>query len=50
VLHQQDVMIVLSCLFYFPKDHFRVGLGSKNLLEALEQIGLYLRGRIQTAG
>jgi aspartate/methionine/tyrosine aminotransferase len=42
VLEKQGVMIVPSSLFDFPGNHFRVGLGRKNLPEALQQVAKYL--------
>jgi aspartate/methionine/tyrosine aminotransferase len=42
VLDQQGVMIVPGSLFDFPGNHFRLGLGRKNLPEALEQVARYL--------
>jgi aspartate/methionine/tyrosine aminotransferase len=44
ILEKQGVMIVPGSLFDFPGNHFRVGLGRKNLPEALEHVGEYLRG------
>ena len=43
VLEKQGVMIVPGSLFDFPGNHFRVGLGRKNLPEALEHVGEYLK-------
>ena len=45
VLEKQGVMIVPGSLFDFPGNHFRVGLGRRNLPEALERVGEYLGGR-----
>jgi aspartate/methionine/tyrosine aminotransferase len=42
VLDQQGVMIVPGSLFEYPGNHFRVGLGRKNLCEALERVNVYL--------
>jgi aspartate/methionine/tyrosine aminotransferase len=42
VLEQQGVMIVPGSLFDFPGNHFRMGLGRKNLPEALEHVERYL--------
>ena len=42
VLDQQGVMIVPGSLFDFPGDHFRIGLGRKNLGEALERVAAFL--------
>ncbi len=44
VLDKQGVMIVPGSLFDFPGEHFRLGLGRKNLPEALEHVGNYLSG------
>lgn len=41
-LDQQGVMIVPGSLFEHPGNHFRVGLGRKNLREALEHVSVYL--------
>lgn len=43
VLDQQGVMIVPGSIFDYPGNHFRVGLGRKNLPEALKRVGEYLR-------
>ena len=43
VLEKQGVMIVPGSLFDFPGNHFRVGLGRKNLPEALGQVAEYLK-------
>jgi aspartate/methionine/tyrosine aminotransferase len=45
VLEKQGVMIVPGSLFDFPGNHFRIGLGRKNLPEALEQIAIYLKDK-----
>jgi len=45
VLEQQGVMIVPGSLFDFPGNHFRVGLGRRNLGEALARVGEYLDSR-----
>ena len=42
VLDRHGVMIVPGSLFDFPGNHFRVGLGRRNLPEALEQVAAYL--------
>ena len=42
ILDKQGVMIVPGSLFDFPGNHFRVGLGRKNLPEALERVAAYL--------
>ena len=42
VLDQQGVMIVPGSLFDFPGNHFRIGLGRKNLGEALERVRVFL--------
>jgi aspartate/methionine/tyrosine aminotransferase len=44
VLDKQGVMIVPGSLFDHPGNHFRVGLGRRNLPEALEKLGMYLEG------
>jgi aspartate/methionine/tyrosine aminotransferase len=44
MLDQQGVMIVPSSIFEFPGDHFRIGLGRKNLAQALARVGDYLMG------
>jgi aspartate/methionine/tyrosine aminotransferase len=44
VLEKQGVMIVPGSLFDFPGNHFRLGLGRKNLPEALEHVARYLDG------
>jgi len=43
VLDKQGVMIVPGSLFGFHGNHFRVGLGRRNLPEALAHIGEYLK-------
>ena len=43
VLDQQGVMIVPGSLFGFHGNHFRVGLGRRNLPEALAHVGDYLK-------
>ena len=43
VLKKQGVMIVPGSLFDFHGNHFRVGLGRRNLPEALSQVGEYLK-------
>jgi len=43
VLDQQGVMIVPGSLFDFHGNHFRVGLGRRNLPEALSHVGEYLK-------
>ncbi len=45
VLEKQGVMIVPGSLFDFPGNHFRIGLGRKNLPEALEMVAKYLEGQ-----
>jgi aspartate/methionine/tyrosine aminotransferase len=42
-LDKQGVMIVPGSLFGFPGNHFRIGLGRRNLPEALEHVGEYLK-------
>jgi aspartate/methionine/tyrosine aminotransferase len=44
VLEQQGVMLVPGNLFEFPGNHFRIGLGRKNLQDALEHVAGYLKG------
>jgi aspartate/methionine/tyrosine aminotransferase len=43
VLEKQGVMIVPGSLFDFPGNHFRIGLGRKNLPEALEHVSRVLK-------
>jgi aspartate/methionine/tyrosine aminotransferase len=43
VLEKQGVMIVPGSLFGFRGKHFRVGLGRRNLPEALAHVGEYLK-------
>jgi aspartate/methionine/tyrosine aminotransferase len=43
VLDQQGVMIVPGSLFDFPGDHFRIGLGRKNLAEAFGRVDDFLK-------
>jgi len=43
VLDQQNVMIVPGNIFDYRGNHFRIGLGRKNLPQALERVGAYLR-------
>lgn len=43
VIEQQGVMLVPGNLFGFPGNHFRIGLGRRNLPEALENVGEYLK-------
>jgi aspartate/methionine/tyrosine aminotransferase len=43
MLEQQGVMIVPGSLFDFPGNHFRLGLGRKGLVEALERVGNSLK-------
>jgi aspartate/methionine/tyrosine aminotransferase len=42
VLEKQGVMIVPGSLFGFQGNHFRIGLGRKNLSEALALVGEFL--------
>ena len=44
VLEKQGVMIVPGSLFDFPGNHFRIGLGRRNLPEALEGVAAYFKG------
>lgn len=39
ILERQGVMIVPGSIFDYPGDHFRIGLGRKNLGEALQRVG-----------
>lgn len=41
-LEQQGVMIVPGSIFDYPGNHFRLGLGRKNLAQALARVGDYL--------
>ena len=43
VLEKQGVMIVPGSLFDFPGKHFRIGLGRRNLAEALEHVARCLK-------
>jgi len=42
MLDQAGVMIVPGSIFDFPGNHFRIGLGRKNLPDVVERIGDYL--------
>jgi aspartate/methionine/tyrosine aminotransferase len=42
VLEQQGIMIVPGSLFDFPGNHFRVGLGRRNLAEVLQHLDDYM--------
>ena len=42
VLDEQGVMIVPGSLFDYPGRHFRIGLGRKNMGEALERVSAFL--------
>lgn len=42
VLEQKGVMVVPGSIFDFPGNHFRVGLGRRNLPDALAKVGEYL--------
>ena len=42
-VEHEGVMIVPGSLFDFPGSHFRVGLGRKDLPQALDQVGRYLK-------
>jgi aspartate/methionine/tyrosine aminotransferase len=46
VLTQQNVMIVPGRIFDYPGNHFRVGLGRRNLAEALQRVDDYLRSGV----
>jgi aspartate/methionine/tyrosine aminotransferase len=43
ILDQQGVMIVPGSIFDFPGNHFRLGLGRRNLAEALQRVRDYLK-------
>jgi aspartate/methionine/tyrosine aminotransferase len=43
LLDQQGVMIVPGSVFEFPGNHFRIGLGRRNLAEGLERVDDYLK-------
>lgn len=43
VLEQQGVMIVPGSIFEFPGNYFRLGLGRRNLPQALERVREYVR-------
>ena len=43
VLDQQGVMIVPGSIFDFPGNHFRLGLGRKNLPEVMQRVSDYLQ-------
>jgi aspartate/methionine/tyrosine aminotransferase len=45
VLDQQGVMIVPGSLFEFPGNHFRIGLGRRNLGQALARVSAYAAHR-----
>jgi len=42
VLEQKGVVIVSGSMFEFPGEHFRVGLGRRNLPEAVERVREYV--------
>jgi aspartate/methionine/tyrosine aminotransferase len=44
LLAQRGVMVAPGTLFGDPGNHIRLGLGRRNLPEALEQVGEYLEG------
>ncbi len=46
VLAQQNVMVVPGGIFDYPGNHFRVGLGRRNLAEALQRVDDYLRSGV----
>jgi aspartate/methionine/tyrosine aminotransferase len=43
VLDQQNVMIVPGSIFDYPGNHFRLGLGRRNFVEALQRVSDYLK-------
>jgi len=43
LLEQQGVMVVPGSIFDYPGNHFRLGLGRKNLAEALGRVSEYLQ-------
>lgn len=43
IVEAKGVMIVPGEMFEYPGNHFRVGLGRRNLGEALEQVGDFIR-------
>jgi aspartate/methionine/tyrosine aminotransferase len=43
ILDQAGVMIVPASIFDFPGNHFRLGLGRRNLAEALQRVSDYLK-------
>jgi aspartate/methionine/tyrosine aminotransferase len=43
VLDQQGVMIVPGSIFDFPGNHFRLGLGRRNLAEVLRRVSDYIK-------
>jgi aspartate/methionine/tyrosine aminotransferase len=43
VLDRKDVMLVPASMFDLPGNHFRLGLGRKNFIEALSLLADYLR-------
>jgi aspartate/methionine/tyrosine aminotransferase len=43
LVKQKSVMMAPASLFDFPGPHFRIGLGRRNLPEALEQVRAFLR-------
>jgi aspartate/methionine/tyrosine aminotransferase len=47
VLEQQNVMIVPGSIFDYPDNHFRVGLGRRNLAEALQRVDDYLQSGLR---
>lgn len=42
VLDQQGVMLVPGSVFEYPGNHFRIGLGRKNLPDAVDHVSAYL--------
>jgi len=43
ILEERGVLIVPGSLFSYPGNHFRVGLGRRNLEEALDQVSQFCR-------
>ena len=44
IVEERGVMIVPGSIFDFPGQHFRVGLGRRNLSEVLAQFGEFIQG------
>jgi aspartate/methionine/tyrosine aminotransferase len=45
IVDQRGVMIVPASMFDYPGNHFRIGLGRRNLPDALEQFGAFLNAK-----